>query len=95
MAFRAAVRGGFGAHAVVAAGGDVPPELLGDASLTFPPVLLARGAADEWYTSEKLQADLEALRGRGGPVEAFTYPGGHEWAPELAERLSQFLAGIA
>jgi predicted esterase len=48
MAFRAAVRGPHGAAAIIAVGGDVPPELLQDASLTVPRVLLARGERDAW-----------------------------------------------
>src|SRR4029079_6253894 len=36
MAFRAAIRGAQPASAIVAIGGDVPPELLADASVQFP-----------------------------------------------------------
>ena len=47
MAFRAALRGRRRAAGVIAAGGDVPPELLADAALRFPPVLVARGTRDD------------------------------------------------
>ena len=62
MAFRSAVRGRHGAAGVIGIGGDVPPELLADAGATFPYVLLARGARDEWLTAQKFRADLNALR---------------------------------
>ena len=44
MAFRAGVLGARKADAVLALGGDVPPELLADDRRSFPRVLLARGA---------------------------------------------------
>ena len=91
MAFRAAVRGVQAADAVVAAGGDVPPELLADATAKFPRVLLARGSADEWYTDAKLEADVAALRARGVSVTPLVYDGPHEWTPELAIHVSRFL----
>src|SRR5688572_6083927 len=43
MAFRAAARGGVLASGIVAVGGDVPPELLEDESVSFPATLLVRG----------------------------------------------------
>ena len=91
MAFRAATRGRRRAIGVVAVGGDVPPELLEDATLTFPAVLLARGEGDEWYTSAKLEADASALRARHTTVETLVHPGGHEWTAEVAAEASRFL----
>src|SRR4029079_11941000 len=43
MAFRAAARGRHRADVVVALGGDVPPELLADRTVSFDRVFLARG----------------------------------------------------
>ena len=94
MAFRAAVLGGARASAVVAVGGDIPPELLADSASSFPRVLLIRGATDEWYTATKLDADMSALRARGGDPEAFTHPGGHEWTREVATATGRFLAAF-
>jgi predicted esterase len=91
MAFRAAVRGIARASAVVAVGGDVPPELLADPTSAFPPVLLVRGATDEWYSAAKLDADVSALQGRGVDVEVFTHPGGHEWTAEVAQAVGAWL----
>jgi predicted esterase len=91
MAFRAAIRGRRRAIGVVAAGGDVPPELLQDIALTFPAVLLVRGERDDWYTSAKLEADASALRARRTTVETFVHPGGHEWTEQVAVAVSGFL----
>ena len=91
MAFRAGVRGAVGADAVVAVGGDVPPELLKDERAAFPRILLARGAADEWYTAEKMAADLAALQARGVAVTPVVYDGGHDWTNAIASRIADFL----
>jgi predicted esterase len=90
-AFRGAVRGATRADAVLALGGDVPPELLADPAATFPRVLLARGTRDEWYTAAKLQADEAALIERGAPVETLTFDGAHEWHEDFATRAAAFL----
>ena len=74
MAFRTATRGGRPAGGVIAVGGDVPPELLTDASLVWPPVLLARGRTEEWYTAAKHDADAAALRARGWTRASSTGP---------------------
>lgn len=94
MAFRAAMRGRRRAAAVVAVGGDVPPELLQDAAMEFPAVLLARGERDEWYTAAKLEADVAALRARRVEVEVLVYPGAHEWSAEAALAAARFIARL-
>jgi predicted esterase len=77
---------------VVAVGGDIPPELLAGSASSFPRVLLIRGATDDWYTAEKLDADMSALRARGEDPEAFTHDGGHEWTEAVARAAGNFLA---
>lgn len=94
MAFRAAVRGRRRAAGVIAIGGDVPPELLQDPMVAFPPVLLGRGERDDWYTAEKLAADASALRARGTEVETVVYAGAHEWTGEIAAAASRFLTRL-
>jgi predicted esterase len=94
MAFRTAVRGQKRCAAVVAVGGDVPPELLADAAAVFPPVLLLRGRHDDWYTANKLDADVAALETRGVPVRAITYEGAHEWNDAVGLAASAFIAGL-
>jgi predicted esterase len=92
MAFRAAVLGARKGDAVLALGGDVPPELLADPGVTFPHVLLARGTRDEWYTGAKLDADETALRMRGARVDTLTFDGAHEWHRDFAARAASALA---
>jgi predicted esterase len=94
MALRAALLGARKADAVLALGGDVPPELLADAALTFPRVLLARGTRDEWYTQDKLRADESALRARRCRVETLTFDGAHEWHADFASRAAAVLASL-
>jgi predicted esterase len=94
MAFRAAARGGFGAAAVISAGADVPPELLADASARMPPVLLIRGARDEWLTPQRFDADVAALRARGTRVHPLVVDGAHEWTDEAARAAADFLADL-
>lgn len=94
MAFRAGMRARRRADAIIAVGGDVPPELLADESARFPPLLLCRGEADEWYTREKLQNDLVALGARGTPPEVLEYPGGHEWTAPVASAAAALILRI-
>jgi predicted esterase len=94
MAFRAGVRGHRRAAAVIAAGGDVPRELLEDASLEFPPVLLARGERDDWYTAAKFDADVSALTARRISVQPVTYAGAHEWNASVAALVGEFVASM-
>ena len=84
MAFRAALRGARKGAAVIAVGGDVPPELLDDSSLTFPAVLQARGERDEWYTAAKHDADVGALASRGVAVERLVFAAAHEWTDDVS-----------
>ena len=91
-AFRAAVRIGDSAG-VIAVGGDVPPELLTDASAAFPPTLIARGDQDEWYTQAKHDADVTALRARGVDVVPLVYAGGHEWTGAVSAAAATWLEG--
>ncbi|HJR58618.1 MAG TPA: dienelactone hydrolase family protein [Vicinamibacterales bacterium] len=91
MAFRGAVRGRRRASGIVAVGGDVPPELLADPSLTFPPTLITRGTRDEWYTDGKLEADAAALRARGSSVQPLVFDAGHEWTAEVSMAAGRFI----
>ena len=93
MAFRASVRGRERASGVIAVGGDVPPELLADASAEFPPVLLLRATRDDWYTSAKHEADVAALSARGTRVHRVVYDGAHEWNAAVGEEVSAFIRG--
>jgi predicted esterase len=91
MAFRAAVNGQARAAGVIAIGGDVPPELLREETRRFPPVLLARGERDDWYTQPKLDADIAALRGRGVALTPLVFDGAHEWNGAVSAAAGGFL----
>jgi predicted esterase len=93
MAYRAGCRGPVTASAIIAVGGDVPPELLEDRSVEFPRVLMLRGEADRWYGAEPFAEDAAALSQRGVAVTALTLPGGHEWTADTAAVIGEFLAG--
>jgi predicted esterase len=94
MAFRAGLRGRLKADAVVGVGGDVPPELIADAALTFPRVLLIRGDKDDWYTAAKLANDESTLTQRAALVQAVTIEARHEWTPAISEAIARFLDQI-
>lgn len=95
MAFRAGLLATRPAAAIVAVGGDVPPELLSDLSRRFPPVLFARGARDEWLTESKFHKDVSALNARGVSVETVVYDGAHEWNGAVADAIDAFLSTIS
>jgi len=91
MAYRAAIRGRR-SSAVIAVGGDVPPELLEDTMLEFPPVLLLRGARDvDWYTPAKFDADVAALTARGTTLQTVVYDGAHEWNAAVSAAIAVFI----
>ncbi|MEO8077514.1 MAG: dienelactone hydrolase family protein [Acidobacteriota bacterium] len=94
MAFRAAVRGRRAAAGVIGVGGDIPPELLADSSVTFPPVLLARGERDAWLTPDRFDADTAALRSRNVPLASLVFDGAHEWNAAVSAAAGEFLAGL-
>ena len=94
MAYRAAVRGRFEATAVIAVGGDVPPELLTATGKVFPPVLIIRGTRDEWYTEAKLNADVTALRDRATRVTPIVCDAGHEWSRLVIDHTDEFLRSL-
>jgi predicted esterase len=93
MAYRAAVRGRFRAAAVIAVGGDVPPELVAPGS-AFPPVLIVRGDRDDWYTQAKLDADVAALRSCGARVTFHVCDAAHEWSSPVVARTDEFLGSL-
>jgi predicted esterase len=95
MAFRAGVRGARRAAAIVAVGGDVPPELLADPPVRFPPVLLARGVRDGWLTSTKFESDAAALSERTKSLERLEYDGAHEWNAAVSDAIAVLLSKLS
>jgi predicted esterase len=91
MAFRAASTSRVPAS-VIACGGDVPPEV-DPAPARMRAVLLGRGKGDDWYTQEKMDADVTRLNAAGIDVRHLVFDGGHEWAPPFVEAATAFLGG--
>jgi predicted esterase len=71
-------------------GGDLPPEVKTD-DARFPPVLLARGTRDDWYTGEKLDADVAFLEPRTS-LTLCLFDGGHEWSDPFRAAAGEFLS---
>lgn len=84
MAYRAGLLGRHACHAIVAVGGDVPPELA-ELARAWPRVLLMAGEQDPYFPPASAAADAAKLRALGAAVRERTFPGKHEW-PEAASR---------
>lgn len=91
MAYRAAARSGHPCRGLIALGGDLPPDVAEDASAPLPPVLVARGERDEWFTDEKMRRDLERLEARGVRARPLVFDGGHEWGEAFFPVAGAFL----
>ena len=94
MAYRAGLRAGHRCRGVIALAGDVPPELQADPALAWPPILIGRGRLDEWYTQEKMDADVTFLERIGAPVTPLVCDGGHEWTDDFRAAAGRFLARV-
>jgi predicted esterase len=91
MAFRAAALVPGAAKAVIAVGGDVPPELDSAALARAGRVLLCHGRSDPWYTAEIFDRDRQRLREVDVDVQAVDVDGGHEWSADVLQAASAFL----
>jgi predicted esterase len=92
MAFRAAVSAAVAPRRhVIAAGGDVPPELSATELGSLSSVLICRGAEDQWYGADTFAADVQRLRGANVARQAQVVAGGHEWSREMIEAAGRFL----
>jgi predicted esterase len=94
MAFRAAVNTSQRDVAVIAVGGDVPPELAPTELNRVSAALVARGTSDDWYTREQFAADQRRLRDCSVQVSALEYSAGHQWSSEVVAAASDFLRPI-
>jgi len=94
MAYRAAMRGKHPARAIVAAGGDLPPELAAGVTRAWPTVVIATGRRDTYYTPELLERDAAFLAARGAEVRRCVFEGGHEWAPAVRDVAGKLLVDI-
>src|SRR5262245_6462023 len=91
MAFRSAVNSRAERVAVIAVGGDIPPEIEPRALARVSSALICRGSSEEWYTAEKLAQDARRLGESGVAVTALELPGGHEWTADVSRAASSFL----
>ena len=89
MAFRAAAHVA-GCRGVIALGGDIPPEVRAS-DVGLPPVLLARGKDDGWYTRGGQEADLQWLRVNGVDMTTCAFDGGHVWTDAFRAEAGRFL----
>jgi predicted esterase len=94
MAYRAALLGAHAPAGVIALAGDIPPELKAqDAAVRpWPPVLVATGARDTWFTPARLADDVAFLESRGIPHESVVFDGGHEWGDAFREAAGRWLS---
>lgn len=93
MAYRAALLGNRPVTGLIALAGDIPPELKTEAATRhrWPKVLLGVGTAEQWYSGEKIEADLQFLTARGVDHTVVRFEGGHEWTEEFRVAAGKFL----
>jgi predicted esterase len=89
MAYRAAAN--YEAGGVIILAADVPPDVLDRPRVKLPPVLIGRGARDDWYTEAKEAADRASLARVGAHVDLCVFDGGHEWTDPFRVAASAFL----
>jgi predicted esterase len=95
MAFRAAAASSRRVAGVIAAGGDVPPEIGGAGLAKVGSALLCRGVRDEWYGAAKFAEDQRRLREANVPVQPLEFDGGHEWSADVIAAANGFLQGVS
>jgi predicted esterase len=94
MAYRAALLGQRKCEAIVAAGGDVPPELRSVRTRDWPTVLLATGARDPWFKPERLGEEITYIRTRRPDAQMLVFDGVHEWSDAVEEAAGGVMAEI-
>jgi predicted esterase len=94
MAYRTAAASARAVAGVISLGGDVPPELDRAALTRIPAALIGRGSRDEWYTDQKLGADVARLRDAGVAVTVVSLDAGHEWTGAFSEAAATFLTSV-
>ena len=73
--------------------GDIPPEI--ESFSGIGEALIGAGTQDKWYAAEKLERDLERLRGAGVTARTCLFDGGHEWSAEFRLAAGEFLRDLA
>lgn len=92
MVYRAALLGRHPAAAIVALGGDVPPDVKTETiTSVWPPVLIGVGDRETWYSPAKVQTDLAFCEARRIAHEVVRFNGGHEWTDEFRAAASEWI----
>lgn len=91
MAFRAACAMGRPVDAVLALGGDVPPELASASLAHITHAFHGRGDRDPWYTAEQFAADQVRLREAGVDLTMYCFDADHAWTSVFSEAAGHFL----
>lgn len=91
MAFRAACAVARPVNAVVALGGDVPPELAADALGRIAHAFHARGDRDPWYTAQQFAADQVRLKDAGVDLTMYCFDADHAWTSVFSDAAGHFL----
>lgn len=91
MAFRMAARAAAPGAAVIAVGGDVPPEIDSAALRCISGALVCRGSLDDRYPALKFGDDIHRLQAAGVAVQKIEFPGGHEWSGDVTASAATFL----
>jgi predicted esterase len=96
MAFRAAAKADSvttpdARIAVIALGGDVPPELEPAGLARISAALVGRGTRDQWYGAEAYESDVRRLRAAGADVDAVAVEAGHKWTDAFSRVAADFL----
>lgn len=94
MAFRAACGSTRPVTAVVAIGGDVPPELTHERLERIPRVLYGRGKHDSGYPAHQFTADQSRLQHAGVMVTPHVLDEDHAWSPAFSAVVGDFLRGL-
>lgn len=93
MAYRAALLGRHRASAIVAVGGDIPPDVKAVPAAQWPRVLVAAGHTDHWYTPDKVAADEAFLQSHGVAHSLLRYDAGHVLTDDVRARIASFVDG--
>lgn len=91
MAFRAACALARPVDAVIALGGDVPPELSADALRWIAHAFHGRGDRDPWYTTRQFAADQVRLKDAGVDLTMYCFDADHAWTSVFSEAAGHFL----
>ena len=94
MAARAATLGSRRAGGLILLGGDIPPDVRDDPSVTIPPVLIGVGSLDNWYNGARVDADIALLQKRNVVHDVVRYDGGHEFTDEFRRAAAAWLARL-